>query len=211
MTLRVELAAALHHSAGPETNDAVRSQKKASSRDALQPGVLEDPGPQLGVEHAACPSSTGHSPLPGLGSGGEVHDATLVVFLVRQSLLQRKKVEREEEERKKVELEKKGEEEEELRMLSKVPMNQFTPTEEAVSSGCPVDPRRDSPPAQGGMQMLGVGPGPQIQVQIVDKVVDVPVNTQAKLQQSLPIDSGLCLRCSSSTECWTFLRSSTRS
>ena len=210
MTLRVELAAALHHSAGPETNDAVRSQKKASSRDALQPGVLEDPGPQLGVEHAACPSSTGHSPLPGLGSGGEVHDATLV-FLVRHSLLQRKKVEREEEERKKVELEKKGEEEEELRMLSKVPMNQPNGGSCVfrLSSGPLL--RRDSPPAQGGIQMLGVGPGPQIQVQIVDKVVDVPVNTQAKLQQSLPIDSGLCLRCSSSTECWTFLRSSTRS
>ena len=49
MTVRMELAAALHHSAGPETNDAVRSQKTVSSR-GVRPGVLQDPAPQLVVE-----------------------------------------------------------------------------------------------------------------------------------------------------------------
>ena len=93
--VRTELAAALHHSAGPETNDAVRSEKT---------GVLEDPGPpQLGVERAVRPRSTRPSPLPFLGCG-DVHDAAPVAFLVRQSLLQREKEEREEEERKKMEL-----------------------------------------------------------------------------------------------------------
>ena len=39
MTVRMELAAALHHSAGPETNDAVRSQKTVSSRGGPQERV----------------------------------------------------------------------------------------------------------------------------------------------------------------------------
>ena len=58
VTMRMELAAALHHSAGPGTNDAVRSQKTASSR-GVRPGVLQDPAPQLVSEHAACPCSSG--------------------------------------------------------------------------------------------------------------------------------------------------------
>ena len=48
----MELAAALHHSAAPETNDAVRSPKTVSSR-GVRPGVLQDPAPQLVSEHAA--------------------------------------------------------------------------------------------------------------------------------------------------------------
>ena len=49
--------------------------------------------------------------------------------------------------------------------------------------------RREPPSAQGGVQVLGAAPVPQIQEQIVDKVVDVPVIMQLKFQQSLPIDS----------------------
>ena len=60
---------------------------------------------------------------------------------------------------------------------------------------------REPPPAEGGKQIVGAAPRPQFQEQIVDKVVDVPVNVQAKLQQSLPIDSGLFVRYNSSTEC----------
>ena len=52
-------------------------------------------------------------------------------------------------------------------------------------------PRRGSPPAQGGTQILGR----------VEVVVDVVVNMQLKLLQSSPIDSGRCLRFRSSTEC----------
>ena len=60
MTVRMELAAALHHSAGPGTNDALRSQKTVSSR-GVRPGVLQDPVPQLVSEHAARPCSSGGS------------------------------------------------------------------------------------------------------------------------------------------------------
>ena len=45
MTVRMELAAALHHSAGPVPNDAVRSQKTVSSWGARRPGVLEETEP----------------------------------------------------------------------------------------------------------------------------------------------------------------------
>ena len=48
--------------------------------------------PQLGVERAACPRSTGLPPLPDLCSG-EVHNATLMKLLLRQTVLQRKKEE----------------------------------------------------------------------------------------------------------------------
>ena len=99
MTVAAELSAALHHSRDGEQVSRVglRAQKTDSSWGGRRPGVPKDPGPpQLGVERAACPRSTGLPPLPDL-CGGEVHDATLVKFLLRQTLLQRKK---EEEERK---------------------------------------------------------------------------------------------------------------
>ena len=63
------------------------------------------------MERAACPRSTGPSPLPDLGSC-EVHDATLVAFLVRHTLLQR---EEEEKKRKAEEKEKEKEEPERKR------------------------------------------------------------------------------------------------
>ena len=78
----------------------------------------------LGVERAACPRSTGLLPLPDLCSG-EVHDATLVKFLLRQTLLLRKKEEEEEEKAKKEEDEKEQFLEQslqELRLLSETPL-----------------------------------------------------------------------------------------
>ena len=128
--MRMELAAALHHSAGPETNDAVRSKKTVSSLGARRPGVLEDPRPpHLGVERAARPRSTGPSPLSDFFCG-EVHDAALVAFLVRQSRVQRG--EREEEERKKVELVKMREQiVETFRSLSAVASESRTPQQAA--------------------------------------------------------------------------------
>ena len=44
---------------------------------------------------------------------------------------------------------------------------------------------RDSPPAQGGLQILGSAAVPKIQEQIVDKAVDVPVTMLHKLQQAV--------------------------
>ena len=125
MTVAAELSAALHHSRDGRQVSRVglRAQKTDSSWGGRRPGVPEDPGPpQLGVERAACPRSTGLPPLPDL-CGGEVHDATLVKFLLRQTLLQRKK---EEEERKKEEEEEKEQfleqSMQELRLLSKTPV-----------------------------------------------------------------------------------------
>ena len=125
MTVAAELSAALHHSrdGGQVSRVGLRAQKMDSSRGGRRPGVPEDPGPpQLGVERAACPRSTGLPPLPDLCSG-EVHDATLVKFLLRQTLLQRKK---EEEERNKEEEEEKEQfleqSMQELRLLSKTPL-----------------------------------------------------------------------------------------
>ena len=125
MTVAAELSAALHHSRDGRQVSRVglRAQKTDSSWDGRRQGVPEDPGPpQLGVERVACPRSTGLPPLPDL-CGGEVHDATLVKFLLRQTLLQRKK---EEEERKKEEDEEKEEfleqSMQELRLLSKTPL-----------------------------------------------------------------------------------------
>ena len=112
MTVRMELAAALHHSAGPETNDAVRSQKTVSSR-GVRPGVLQDPAPQLVSEHAACPCSSGvpsHS-LPALAdAAGDAVDSTTLRFLTAAALKLRQM--EEEEERKLVELEVKRKESE---------------------------------------------------------------------------------------------------
>ena len=47
-------------------------------------------------------------------------------------------------------------------------------------------PRRDSPPAQGDIQILGTAAVPKIQKQIVDKAVDVLVTMLHKFQQSVP-------------------------
>ena len=112
LTVAAELSAALHHSRDGEqvSHVGLRAQKTDSSWGGRRPGVLEDPGsPQLGVERAACPRFTGLPPLPDLCSG-EVHDATLVKFLLRQTSLQRKK---EEEERRRKELEQAMKEEKE--------------------------------------------------------------------------------------------------
>ena len=68
----------------------------------------------LGVERAACPRSTGLLPLPDLCSG-EVHDATLVKFLLRQTLLLRTKEEDEKEQFLEQSLQ-------ELRLLSETPL-----------------------------------------------------------------------------------------
>ena len=44
-TVRMELAAAPHHSAGPVTNDAARNQKTVNSRGGWWPRVFEEPEP----------------------------------------------------------------------------------------------------------------------------------------------------------------------
>ena len=88
----------------------------------MRPERLVDArGPQRCVR--TVPSVTGLPPLPDL-CRGDVHDATLVKFLLRQTLLQRKK---EEEERKKEEEEEEKEQfleqsMQELRLLSKTPL-----------------------------------------------------------------------------------------
>ena len=112
MTVAAELSAALHHSRDGRqvSHVGLRPQKTDCSWGGRRPGVLEDPGPpQLGVERAACLRSTGLPPLPDL-CGGDVHDATPVKFLLRQTLLQRTK---EEEERRRKELEQAMKEEKE--------------------------------------------------------------------------------------------------
>ena len=86
----------------------------------MRPERLVDArGPQRCVR--TVPSVTSLPPLPDL-CRGDVHDATLVKFLLRQTLLQRKK---EEEERKKEEEEEKEQfleqSMQELRLLSKTP------------------------------------------------------------------------------------------
>ena len=114
MTVAAELSAADGVQVSPV---GLRAQKTDSSWSGRRPGVPEDPGPpQLGVERAACPRSTGLPPLPDL-CGGEVHDATLVKFLLRQTLLQRKKEEEDEEKEQFLEQSTQG-----LRMLSKTPL-----------------------------------------------------------------------------------------
>ena len=121
MTVAAELSAALHHCRDGEQVSRVgpRAQKTDSSWGGRRPGVPEDPGPpQLGVERAGCPRSTGLPPLQDLCSG-EVHDATLVKFLLRQTLLKRKK---EEEERRREESEqakKEKEVEEQMQALNR--------------------------------------------------------------------------------------------
>ena len=98
--MRMELAAALHHSAGPETNDAVRSLKTVSSR-GVRPGVLQDPAPQLVSEHAACPCSC----LPSLATPSladataDVVDSSSLRFLAASALEARRKEEEEERDR----------------------------------------------------------------------------------------------------------------
>ena len=69
LTVRMELAAAPHHSAQPsgpvvggpreeevhEKNNALRRQKRPPP--GRRPGVLQEPEPPVVVEHAACPCS----------------------------------------------------------------------------------------------------------------------------------------------------------
>ena len=100
-----ELSAALHHSrdGGQVSRVGLRAQKTDSSWVDGGQESLRILGRRSWVERAACPRSTGLPPLPDLCSG-EVHDATLVKFLLRQTLLQRKK---EEEDRNKEEEEEK--------------------------------------------------------------------------------------------------------
>ena len=96
LTVRMELAAALHHSAQrvearreveePETHVGLRTQKTPPP--GTQPACLREPGLQLVVEHAACPCSSGVPPLPGL-SGDCSLDDVAVQFLVAQTLLER--------------------------------------------------------------------------------------------------------------------------
>ena len=111
MTVAAELAVALHHSrdVGPGTHVGPRAQKTASSG-GVRPGVLQDPVPQLVVEHAACPCSG--APLlaiPCLGGGADGVDVTTTRFLLKKAFL-RKKEEEEEEKRKEVVLQRKRDE-----------------------------------------------------------------------------------------------------
>ena len=127
MTVRMELAAALHHSAGPVTNDAVRSQKTVSSR-GVRPGVLQDPAPQLVSEHAACPCSSGvpSLSLPVLADrAAEAVDSSSLRFLTASALEARREEEEEQEQEKVVE---------ELDVHMRIPWNQLTPDQRAVTS-----------------------------------------------------------------------------
>ena len=89
LTVRMELAAALHHSAqrveapreveDHETNVGLRAQMPPP------PGTrpaLREPGLQLVVEHAACPCSSGVPPLPALGGDCSL-DSAAMSYLVR--------------------------------------------------------------------------------------------------------------------------------
>ena len=126
MTVRMELAAALHHSAGPETNDAVRSQKTVSSR-GVRPGVLQDPAPQLVVEHAARPcSGVPLLAIPCLGGGADGVDDTTTRFLLKKALLRKK--EEEKEKRKEEMLQRKHDE---LFALLDMPFEHRTPDQQS--------------------------------------------------------------------------------
>ena len=120
MTVRMELAAALHHSAGPGTNDAVRSQKTVSSR-GVRPGVLQDPAPQLVSEHAARPCSSGVpslSPPSFADAAGDSVDSATLRALTAAVLYSRKL--QVEEARKSKEEEKKAKEKE-MQKVAAVP------------------------------------------------------------------------------------------
>ena len=95
-TVAMELAAALHHSAGPVTNEAVRSQKTVSSRGA-RPGVLQEPEPQL-LDAALARRTAGEpsvaTPLLAAPAAESVDSATLR-FLTPSALTARRKEETE--------------------------------------------------------------------------------------------------------------------
>ena len=94
--MKLALATALHHSAQrvevsseveePETHVGLRAQKTPPP--GTQPAALREPGPQLVVEHAARPCSSGVPPLPALGGACSLDDVA-VQFLVAQTLLER--------------------------------------------------------------------------------------------------------------------------
>ena len=101
-TVAMELAAALHHSrdGGRETNYGLRAPKTASL--GWRPGVLTEPEPQGQERPWTFPrrSQVPPEPQPLLHLGvGEVHDGTLVSFLLQRALQER----REEEERRMLE------------------------------------------------------------------------------------------------------------
>ena len=82
-SIAMALAAALRHSrdGGPVTNAAPR--RLTTARAGVRPGILSEPGPQVGVVSAACPHSGAPSlSLPMLGEGA-VHDGASVQFLLR--------------------------------------------------------------------------------------------------------------------------------
>ena len=114
LTVRMELATALHHSAQPsgpvvggpreeevhEKNYALWRQKRPLP--GRRPGVLKEPAPPVVVEHAACPCSSGVPPLalPALGGDCSLDNVAVQFFLARALL----ELEKEEQERKEKEL-----------------------------------------------------------------------------------------------------------
>ena len=104
LSVRMAVAAALHHSAqrgaGPETYSAPRRQTTATEGEVREPynaarsqkpplpgtrpAALREPMPQLGLEHAACPCSSGAPCLapPALAdAAAEAVDQRALVFL----------------------------------------------------------------------------------------------------------------------------------
>ena len=97
----MELAAALHHSAGPVPNNAVRSQKTVSSWGARRPGVLEEPEPPQVDAVLSCRAAGGapSSALPQLAADDAL-DSMALSFL-RRKLMEEEAAKRRVEEAKK--------------------------------------------------------------------------------------------------------------
>ena len=99
-TVRMALAAALHHSAGPEEkvemqqNGALRGQKTPPP--GARPGILAEPGPQRSDRSRRHFSGDTHPTLrlPVLaGESGEVVDDSTIAFLTRAVLEEKRKAE----------------------------------------------------------------------------------------------------------------------
>ena len=101
MTVRMELAAALHHSAGSGKNDAVRSQKTVGSRGG-HPGVLQEPEVPMDLENVLLPSLWVPSlATPSLADAmADEVDSSLLSFLTAQVLEEKRKEQEEEKEAK---------------------------------------------------------------------------------------------------------------
>ena len=99
----MELAAALHHSAGPVPNDAVRSQKTVSSWGARRPGVLEEPEPPQ-VDAVLSYRAAGGAPSSALPqhAADDALDSRALSFL-RRKLMEEEAAKRRVEEAKKKE------------------------------------------------------------------------------------------------------------